>query len=326
MRGMLAVLGGKTREGWGMKDVAGKTVFITGGVSGVGLGIAKVFAAAGMKTVITYRREDHLAQAMEWFRARPGLAVHPIKVDVTDREGLVRAADETERVFGKVHVLCNNAGVNLFGPMDEATYEDWEWVMGVNFWGVVNGINTFLPRIRKHGEEGHIINVASMASFITGPQAGLYTASKYAVRGLTECLRDTLASTNIGVSLMCPGLTKSNIHESPLGRPKHLAEKSGIAVTPEAMKFIGEVHALGMEPEEVGEKTLRGMLRNELYIFSHPEGRDEVRENCEEILAAFPEEPVPQERMAVERMRRQAKADARSRPVDVTDMPLPPKG
>lgn len=305
-----------------MRDVAGKTAFITGGVSGVGLGIAKVFARAGMKTVITYRRQDHLDQAMAWFRAHPELTVHPIRVDVTDRESLVRAADEAERVFGKVHVLCNNAGVNVFGPMDEATYEDWEWVMGVNFWGVVNGIQTFIPRIKRHGEGGHIINVASMASFITGPQAGLYTTSKYAVRGLTECLRDNLAPHGIGVSLMCPGLTRSNIHEAPLHRPGHLA-KSGFSVSPEAMRQIGDIHALGMEPEEVGEKTLRGMLRNDLWIFSHPEGREDVRENCEEILAAFPDEPVPAERLAVEEMRRAAKAAAQTKRTEVSDLVVP---
>jgi NAD(P)-dependent dehydrogenase (short-subunit alcohol dehydrogenase family) len=302
-----------------MKDVAGRTVFITGGVSGVGLGIAKVFASAGMKTVITYRRQDHLDQAMAWFNARPNVAVHPIRVDVTDREGMVRAADEAERVFGKVHVLCNNAGVNVFGPMDEATYEDWEWVMGVNFWGVVNGINTFIPRMKAHGEGGHIINVASMASFISGPQAGLYTTSKYALRGLTECLRDNLAPYDIGVSLMCPGLTKSNIHESPLGRPSHLA-KSGFQVTPAAMKQIGDIHALGMDPEEVGLKTLRGMLRNDLYIFSHPEGRDEVREICDDIIAAFPDEPAPPERLAVEEMRRAAKAASKTKRTEVADL------
>jgi len=214
-------------------------------------------------------------------------------------------------------------GVNVFGPMDEATYEDWEWVMGVNFWGVVNGINTFVPRIKAHGEGGHVINVASMASFISGPQAGLYTTSKYAVRGLTECLRDNLAPYNIGVSLMCPGLTKSNIHEAPLGRPAHLS-KSGFQVSPGVMKQIGDIHALGMEPEEVGEKTLRGMLRNDLYIFSHPEGRDEVREICDEIIAAFPDEPAPPERLAVEEMRRKAKADSKTKRAEVGDLVVEP--
>lgn len=168
-----------------MRDVKGKVAVVTGGVSGIGLGIARAFARAGMKVVITWRRKDHLDAAMAGFE---GTTVHPIQVDVTDRKGMRRAAEETVEVFGKVHVLCNNAGISLFGPMDEATYDDWDWLMDVNFNGVVNGLVSFLPHIKSHGEDGHIINVASMASFLPGPMAGIYTASKFAVRGLTECL------------------------------------------------------------------------------------------------------------------------------------------
>jgi NAD(P)-dependent dehydrogenase (short-subunit alcohol dehydrogenase family) len=142
-----------------MKDIEGKVAFITGGASGAGLGLAKVCSKNGMKVVIADVRRDSLDRAMSQFGGNPD--VHAIVLDVTDREAFARAADETERVFGKVHVVCNNAGINLFVPIEECTYNDWDWVMGVNFGGVVNGIQTFIPRIRKHGEGGHIVNTAS---------------------------------------------------------------------------------------------------------------------------------------------------------------------
>src|SRR5882672_7270828 len=136
-----------------MKTVEGKVAFITGGGSGVGLGMAKVFNRAGMKVVIADIRQEHLDAAAAEIEHRDRL--HAVKVDVTDRAGMARAADETERVFGKVHVLCNNAGINMFAPMDESTYDDWDWIMGVNLGGVINGVQTFIPRIKKHGEGGH---------------------------------------------------------------------------------------------------------------------------------------------------------------------------
>jgi len=302
-----------------MRDVAGKVAFITGGVSGIGLGIAKAFALAGMKIVITYRRADHLEQAMSWFRERPELAVHPVKLDVTDRAGMQAAAEETVRVFGKVHVLCNNAGISVFGPMDEATYHDWEWVMGVNFGGVVNGLVSFLPHIKAHGEGGHVINVASMAAFLAGPQAGIYTTSKFAVRGLTECLRYNLAPYDIGVSLMCPGLTKSNIHEAALHRPAEFAD-TAFPVDPGLVKQLEELHSTGMDPFEVGQKTLRGMQRNDLYIFSHPEFQEEFREISDAIIAALPDEPPDPRRLPIEEMRRRAKVEALTKRTAVADL------
>jgi NAD(P)-dependent dehydrogenase (short-subunit alcohol dehydrogenase family) len=302
-----------------VKDVVGKVAFITGGVSGIGLGIAKAFALAGMKVVISYRRQDHLDEAMAWFKARPQLVVHAIKLDVTDREGMKRAAEETVRVFGKVHVLCNNAGISVFGPMDEATYEDWEWVMGVNFGGVVNGLVSFLPHIKAHGEGGHVVNVASMAAFLAGPQAGIYTTSKFAVRGLTECLRYNLAPHDIGVSLMCPGLTKSNIHEAALHRPDEFAN-TAFPVDPGLVKQLEALHSSGMDPLEVGEKTLRGLLRNDLYIFSHPEFEAEFREIFDGIIAALPDEAPDPRRLPIEAMRRQAKVDSMTKRTAVSDL------
>src|SRR5215471_5567597 len=211
-----------------MQEVEGKVAFVTGGASGIGLGLAKVFSSAGMRVVVADIRQDHLDHAMRCL-ASVGTSVHPIKLDVSDRQAMAAAADEAERVFGRVHLVCNNAGINLFSDMGEASYDDWDWVLGVNLGGVVNGVQTFVKRLKAHGEGGHIVNTASMASFISGPGAGIYTASKFAVRGLTEALRYSLAPHNIGVSVLCPGLVKSHIYESDKVRPLSLSANASHA-------------------------------------------------------------------------------------------------
>jgi NAD(P)-dependent dehydrogenase (short-subunit alcohol dehydrogenase family) len=291
-----------------MKEVAGKVAFITGGGSGVGLGMARVFAAAGMKVVVADVRQDHLDDALRQLKAA-GREAHGIRLDVSDRKAVERAADETVRVFGKVHLVCNNAGVSLFGPMDQATYEDWDWMMGVNFNGVVNGVMSFVPKIKVHGEGGHIVNTASMAGIIVGPGMGIYSASKFAVRGLTESLRYDLAPHKIGVSVLCPGFVRSNIHEAILSRPQALA-RSGYKVTEEEIKRLDNVLSVGMAPDEVGERVLEGIRRNQLYLFTHAEFRDELRGMFDEMLAALPDEPPNPGRMAMEDFRRARKAEA----------------
>jgi NAD(P)-dependent dehydrogenase (short-subunit alcohol dehydrogenase family) len=291
-----------------MKEVAGKVAFITGAGSGIGLGMARVFSAAGMKVVVADVRQDHLDEAVKQLKAL-GREAHAIRLDVADRAAVERAAEETVRVFGKVHLVCNNAGVSLFGPMDQATYEDWDWMMGVNFNGVVNGVMSFVPRIKAHGEGGHIVNTASMAGLLVGPGMGLYSASKFAVRGLTESLRYDLAPHRIGVSVLCPGFVRSNIHEAVLSRPDKLAH-TGYPVTPEAMKHLDHVLSVGMAPDEVAESVLRGVRRNDLFIFSHAEFREELKGVFDEILAALPSGPPNPARMAMEDGRRKAKAAA----------------
>src|SRR6266508_378520 len=270
-----------------MKDVNGKVAFITGGGSGVGFGMAKVFHDAGMKIVIADIRQDHLDRTMAYFD-ETGRKAHPIRLDVTDREAFNRAADEVERLFGKVHVVCNNAGVNFFAPMDECTYDDWDWLLSVNLGGV-----------------------------ITGPGAGVYTTSKFAVRGLSESLRWSLAPHRIGVSVLCPALVKSEIYESDMTRPQRFSSDIGPA-NQEFMARLPEIHQFGMEPEEVGEKVLRGIRRNDLYIFTHPEFKEELKELFDEILAALPEEgEADPRRLAFEEMRRQANARAKASHIDL---------
>ena len=285
-----------------MKNVEGKVAFITGGANGAGLGMAKAFLKNGIKVVIADVQKDSLDRALEQFGNNR--QIHAVQLDVTDREAFARAAHETERVFGKVHILCNNAGINLFVPIEECTYNDWDWVMGVNFGGVVNGIQTFLPRIRKHGQGGHIVNTASMAAFLPSPAAGIYTASKFAVRGLSEALRLTLYQYHIGVSVFCPGLINSMIYESEKIRPKRFESPENTAKSQKMMDQLPRIHQFGMDPEEAGEKVLAGIRRNSLYIFSHPEFKDELREIFDEALNSLPDEKAPAGRLEFEQGRR----------------------
>jgi NAD(P)-dependent dehydrogenase (short-subunit alcohol dehydrogenase family) len=291
-----------------MRELRGKVAFITGGGSGIGFGIAKCAADQGMKVAIADVRLDHLEQGVATLLAA-GAVVHGMQVDVADAAAMERAAEETVRVFGKVHLVCNNAGVSVFGPMDVATMDDWRWMMGVNVDGVINGIQSFIPRLKAHGEGGHIVNTASMAGLIIGPGMGLYSASKFAVVGLTTSLRYDLAPHGIGVSVLCPGFVRSNIHEAVKSRPKHLAE-TGYPVTEEDMKRLDGVLSVGMDPLEVGAHVIAGVRENRQYIFPHAEFRDELRAVMEELLAALPEVAPEPARMKAEDWRRQRKAEA----------------
>jgi len=283
-------------------DRKDRTALITGGVSGLGFGIARAFCAAGIDLVLTWRNENYRAQAEAWFAASGHPMPRFVELDVTDR---ARWADVAARV-GPVHILVNNAGVSVFGPTDEASYADYDWIMGVNFGGVVNGLVTFVPRIKALGEGGHLVNVASMAAYLSGPQAGIYTASKFAVRGLTECLRYNLAPYGIGVSLVCPGLTRTNAWDSALKRPAGYAA-SGFAPPDRAeLERFGAAFDAGMDPLEAGEKILAGMRENRAVIFTHPEYAEDFAEIYRDSVAALPDEPVPEGRAHIERLRREA--------------------
>jgi NADP-dependent 3-hydroxy acid dehydrogenase YdfG len=288
-----------------MRDVEGKVAFITGGGSGVGLGMAKAFIGAGMRVAVADIRADHLEGA----KAQLGDAAHAIQLDVTDREAFALAAEETERVLGDVDVLCLNAGINLFNDLSEATYQDWDWVLGVNLGGVVNGIVTFLPRMKARGRGGHVVTTASMAAFIAGPGAGIYTTAKFGVHGLSDALRWSLLPHGIGVSMVCPGLVKSKIYESDLIRPPELSTDV-TAADEEFMRILPGLHEAGMDPDEIGKKVLDAIRRNDFYVFTHPDHLDELRGIFDETLTAFPDEPVPADRLAVEEGRRAAKARA----------------
>lgn len=281
-----------------MQEVAGKTAFVTGGASGIGLGMATAFAGAGMNVVIADVRRDHIDTAVAGFEESGARdRVHAIELDVTDREGFARAADEAEAAFGNVHVLCLNAGVGILGPAALARYDDWDWGLGVLIGGVVNGIRTFLPRMLAHGEGGHIVSTASMAGILPIAGAAVYITGKAAVIGLSEALRSELADQGIGVSAFCPGPVQTNIGRVGEMRPERYGD-SGFA---ERERELAERpnSPLWMDPLECGERVLAGIRRNDLYIFTHPEFRDGVDERFRAMLASFPDEP-PNEELARE--------------------------
>ncbi len=277
-----------------MDEVRGKTAFITGGASGIGLGIATAFVQAGMKVVLADLRPDHLERALAQFKQRgQGASVHGIRLDVTNRVAMTVAADESERVFGKTHIIVNNAGVGLQGPLAEATYNDWDFGIGVNLGGVVNGLQTFLPRIRAHGEGGHVVNTASLAALVVMPTfLAVYAASKAAVIALSEAIRGDLVHENIGVTVLCPGPVKSNIHEAQRNRPEQFRGNSGFDAS-ERELAQREVSPLWMEPERVGQMVLAAVRNNDLYVITHGEWRNMAMARFDAILAAMPTDVNP---------------------------------
>ena len=279
-----------------METLQDKVAFVTGGASGIGLGIAKAMVAAGMRVVIADVREDHLKDARAWFVSqKQSRRIKCLKLDVTNRKAYARAAVRAEIAFGKIHVLVNNAGLGLLGAIDKTKYDDWDWGLSVMIGGVVNGLLTVLPLIRAHGEGGHIVNTASMAAVVPIPNCSIYITAKSALVGLSECLAGELAPANIGVSAFCPGPVQSNIRELGKLRPDKYKKDSGLEEFEKqlAQRPQGD---LWMDPVECGQRVVRGIQRNDLYIFTHPEFKAGARERCEKVLASFPEEPINQPR------------------------------
>lgn len=266
-----------------MQNLPGKTAFITGGASGIGLGIAKALLGAGMNVVIADIRDDHLAAAEAELAG--GEKVLPLKLDVTDRAAFAAAADAAEARFGKIHILCNNAGVAVVGPTDLATFADWDWVMGVNVGGTINGIVTVLPRILAHGEGGHIVNTASMSALVPVGGTTIYSAGKAAVTAMMECMRPELEARGVICSAFCPGAVQSNIAEAGKTRPADLAD-TGYAEADKRRASGSNFMHLYQTKEEVGERVLQGILNDELYILTHSEFLAGVRERGEATTAA----------------------------------------
>ncbi len=270
-----------------MKDLAGKVAFITGGGSGVALGQAKVCAGeAGMKVVIADIRRDHLDQALDHFRGR-NLPVHGIHLDITDRAAYARAADEAERVFGPVQLLMNTAGVSQFGPVEKATYDDWDWQIDVNLKGMINGVQTFMPRMIERGQGGHIVNTASMSAFVALPTTAIYCTTKYAARGFSESLRIELDKYGIGVSCLCPGGVNTNIHESVVSRPERYAQTGYYGRDPEVFARLKAVIEGGFDPVDLARVVIEAVRRNEFWILPYPEFVPMMEQKNQEIIDAL---------------------------------------
>ncbi|OGN94989.1 MAG: hypothetical protein A2Y89_03005 [Chloroflexi bacterium RBG_13_51_18] len=291
-----------------MKDIKGKVAFITGGASGIGLGIAKACAKYGMNVLIVDSRQNALDEAMVYFKEKK-LPVHPIKMNVTDRVAYARAADEAEKVFGKIHVLVNNAGVGSGGgPVEKVTFKDWDYSVGVNLGGVINGVVTMLPRILKHGDGGHIVSTSSTLGVAAAGGMICYCTTKSAVSAMMEALATDLQDKNIGVSVLYPGPTQGNLGQSSFeNRPVHLRNEGetwppqppppGKNVRPR--RPIEEVRQVFMDPIETGERVVRGIRNNDLFIHTHPEFREGYIARHDAIIRAIPEEPQNEKRWEI---------------------------
>jgi NADP-dependent 3-hydroxy acid dehydrogenase YdfG len=268
-----------------MKDIAGKVAFVTGGASGIGLAMARSFSAAGMKVAITHIEEAALDRVKDEFTSSSAEVIY-LKLDVTDRDAMEQAAQETETAFGKVHVVCNNAGVSVGGRVDTMNYKDWDWVMGVNLDGVINGVQTFLGRIKAHGEGGHFVNTASMAGVMPIPGGSVYTTTKYAVVGLSEVMKTDLARYGIGVSVLCPGGVITNVGKSGRNRPADLRPE-----TDNTRLNLGKLSEAVMddmlEADVIGNMVVEAILADDLYIFSHPHLKPVVDARTAAIDASF---------------------------------------
>jgi NAD(P)-dependent dehydrogenase (short-subunit alcohol dehydrogenase family) len=270
-----------------MQNIADKTAFITGGARGIVLGIAKALLGAGMNIVIADIRDDHLASATTELDG--GDHVLALKLDVTNRDQFAACADAAEAKFGKIHILCNNAGVAVVGPTELATYADWDWVMGVNLGGTINGVTTILPRILAHGEGGHIVNTASMSGILPHPGATIYGVTKGAVVSMIESMRLELEPRGVICSAFCPGAVATNIAKASETRPDALSE-TGYAEADKRRATDTNTH-LYQTKEAVGQRVLRGILNDELYILTHSEFAEGVHDRTEAMRAAVPDLP-----------------------------------
>ncbi len=270
-----------------MKDFQGKVAFITGGASGLGLGLAKVFSEAGCKVVIADVRQGAIDEALGYFRGR-GAPVHGIRLDITDRAAYAAAAEEVEQIYGSPpQLLFNNAGVNTFGPTEKSTYEDWDWLIGVDFWGVVNGMQTFVPRMIASGQPGHIVNTSSMGGFEGSTAAAIYSAAKAAVNNLSESYRLSLAKYGIGVTVCCPANIKTNIAEATRIRPEAL-KNTGYLVNEQTIESLKSIHIHGMEPEVLAGHIKTAVEQDQLYCIPYPEVKEGLEKHFKMILDAVP--------------------------------------
>jgi len=271
-----------------MRDFAGKTAFVTGGASGIGLALGVAFAQAGMKVMLADIETDALALAVKSLK-KLGPAEGVI-CDVADPSSVERAAKASWEAFGNVHVVCNNAGVAAGGGIDNISLDNWRWVLDVNLMGVLHGIRTFLPHMRAHGEGGHIVNTASMAGMISGMGFSPYSASKFAVVCMSEGLAPQLKPLGIGVSVLCPGFVRTGIGESGRNRPQRYGPTPTLDPASPAAAFVAEIARrlqAGLEPVAVAARVLAAIRNDELYVFTHPEMRGEVEQRFAAIQTAM---------------------------------------
>jgi NAD(P)-dependent dehydrogenase (short-subunit alcohol dehydrogenase family) len=266
-----------------MDDLRGKVAVVTGGASGIGRALCLAFARAGARVVAADLDADGMAETVAG-AARAGSEAIAVRTDVSRLADVQALAARAWDAYGGVHVLCNNAGVALWGGLESATHRDWEWAIGVNLWGVIHGVEAFVPRMIAQHAPGHIVNTASMAGLIASQGLGVYNTTKYAVVGLSETLQKDLRPYEIGVSILCPMGVKTAIRQSERSRPAAL-RNAGSADAGGAVELIGRY----LEPDHVAERVLRAIRANRLYVITHEEGLTPLRRRFERMAQAVEE-------------------------------------
>ena len=265
-----------------MDTLKERVAVVTGGASGIGRALCLAFAREGARVVVADLDEPGMAETAALVEAAGARAI-TVKTDVSRLDDVQALADRAWRDFGGAHVLCNNAGVAISGGLESASHGDWEWLIGVNLWGVIHGIEAFVPRMIAQKQGGHIVNTASMAGLIASQGLGVYNTTKYAVVGLSETLQKDLRPYGIGVSVLCPMGVTTNIRQSARNRPAHLENPQSPPGS--EVELIGRY----LSPEHVAERVLRAVRANRLYVITHEEGREPLRRRFERLAQGIRE-------------------------------------
>lgn len=269
-----------------MDDFQGKVAVITGGASGIGRAMAERFAEEGMRVVIADVEQSALERAESEMNA-DGAEVLAVRCDVSKAHDMKTLADKTLEAFDSVHILCNNAGVGVTGPSWAIPLEDWEWVLGVNLWGVIYGLHYFTPIMLEHGQPSHIVNTASMAGLTSGGNMAPYHVSKHGVVTLSEGLHHEFAQleANVNVSVLCPGWVDTKINESDRNRPAGPLTADGLDANSKTFRdMVNKNLKAGLSPREVAELVLRAIVEGTFYVLPHAHWKNMIQGRMEDIL------------------------------------------
>ncbi len=270
-----------------MKDLNGKVAFVTGAANGIGLAIVRSLLARGMRVAMADVQFTALTKAATGLNV-PASRLHLVELDVRDPAAMAQAAASTVAAFGAVHVLCNNAGVGGLSPMLEASLDEWRWMLDVNLFGAIHGVQHFLPLLQAHGEGGHIVNTCSMASFLVPPpvvrSGGLYATTKFALRGYTEALRVALDGTGVDITGVYPAMVATALDRTTVANgPTHLIPPPPVNEGQPSL-----LHLLGISPDVVGERIAQAIEQGLPNVFTHSAEQPLLRAHFEQLLADFP--------------------------------------
>ncbi len=287
-----------------LREVAGKTVYVTAASDGIGLGIARACSNAGMNVVIGYRNPRRLEAALPLFNK--GAPVFPVKHDVVGRDGWVQMLEAVKGKYGKLHAVVNNAGIKTLHPVTASSAEEWQNSFDVDVMAIYHSVSVVLPHMKEHNEGGQFVATSSMSGLLPAVTAGIYTTMKFAVVGIMEALRIELESTNVGTSVFCPGAVATDNYFGTGEQNPYLAEMAREhprPAPPGGRRRPNFANAV-MHPLEAGERVLNGIRNNDLFILSHPEFKDGMEERFNAILTSSPDEAFPAERLQIESITR----------------------